>query len=176
MNKSWNLWAFFCTLLILTGSSFAQATASGQENTATNQSHEEKWTFKLVMIGQTKAADGTSMSFRHYDGADGIKLSVDYGRFTSPEKARSELEVWLKAAKKIQESEPLKDKSGQIIGQRFVLVIHNDRAPQDSFAIVWTDGPDAWWIGCSSLSAALMFERKMKDSWAESDTSLLGPR
>ena len=175
MNKGLNLWALFCLLLILASSSFPQAVAGGQEKAAPKNSREEKPTFKLVRIGQTKAGDGTSMSFRDYDASDGTKLSVIYGRFASPEKARNELQDWLKTAK-VQESAPLKDKLGQITGQRFVLVIHNNSAPQDAFAIVWTQGPDAWWIGCTSLSVALMFERKMKDSWAESDSSLPGPR
>lgn len=124
-----------------------------------NQYHEVR--FKLIAIGDTRAADGTHLGFRRYDSPDGTTVFLTYGRFQSGEKARQQLQFLLKSAKKIFEQSIRHDSLGKEIGERGVAVITDKKFHNEYTLVVWTDGRDGWWAESSSAGAALEFEDRV---------------
>jgi hypothetical protein len=141
------------------GASILSVVQTGGVNNSGKEQKPE--VFKLTLRGLRKGSDRTPLNFRIYEGSSGTKVFISYGAFRSPEAAKAELRLWLEGVKRVISEEPKQDILGQTTGYRATAVYVERNSGQDFNAILWTNEADFWRIECSSMAAALEFERRI---------------
>ncbi len=79
-----------------------------------------------------------------------------YGDFRSAEVTKHHFESNISAAKQVERGNKL-NALGQSIGQRAVIVFGDEN--RRFVRVLWTDGPDFWFVQTPSIELALEFER-----------------
>jgi hypothetical protein len=118
-----------------------------------------------ISASNGKASDGTLLSFNSYRSAHRVQVSTTKGRFKSPAAAQREFSVSLKLSKKVMERRLLEDASGNRVGTRAVAVFHDPDTETEYFAVLWTNGPNYYWVSSASLELALNVEKRLNTDW-----------
>jgi hypothetical protein len=136
----------------------------GQSSSTASSSPQEEQLEK-ISAGKGRASHGTLLAFNSYRNAHGTQVSTTRGKFKSPKAAQREWSLSLKRAKRIVERRPLQSASGNHVGQRAVALFHDPNTETEYFAVLWTDGPEYYWISSASLPLALYIEERLNTDW-----------
>jgi hypothetical protein len=135
-----------------------------QQSSSGASSSQQQEQLEKISAGNGKASDGTVLSFNSYRNAHGVQVSTTTGKFKSPRAAQREWSLSLKKAKKIIERRPL-SVAGSHAGQRAVALFHDPDTETEYFAVLWTNGPNYYWVSSASLPLALYVEKRLNTDW-----------
>jgi hypothetical protein len=142
----------------------ADLSALLQQSSPGLSSSQQQEQLERISTGNGHASDGTFLIFNSYRNAHGVQVSTTRGKFKSPKAAQREWSLWLKRATKIKEQGSLQDaKIG--VGKRAVAVFHDPDTETEYFAVLWTRGPEYYWVSSASLPLALYVEKRLNSDW-----------
>lgn len=88
-------------------------------------------------------------------------MDLTYGTFHSPEEAKNELHRVIRSSKKVIEHQLKKTSTGEVTGDRAVVLYGDPHSDKEYVVIVWTKGSDYYCMGTSApLARALQFEER----------------
>lgn len=100
---------------------------------------------------------GRMASFRIYEAPDGVQTSVWYGVFASDEQAESEINRWIQPFK-VMRWDQAKNRNGDVIGERVLGSVRNNRTGRMEYLLVRRDILSYWRIQSQSLADATQLD------------------
>ncbi len=116
--------------------------------------------FKELTSVKGTTKDGAPYSAQIFESRDGVRVSVTRENRDSPARADKEFHRRIEKALEIIERGARVDQKGQTGGQRVVARFAKTGSSESEAVILWTDGPQLYWIASSSVTVALEFEKK----------------
>lgn len=135
------------------------ATANAERNEAKS---EQTDLLDLVEMGESRAKDGTHLSFSSYVTRHCETVTITHGDFQSPSGAEEELNLQVNRADEVIEQGSNKDFFGKNVGQKAVLVVAKSNGVPAVMAILWTEGNHYSEIVSSSLQLARSLEKRYR--------------
>jgi hypothetical protein len=119
----------------------------------------------FTFVGGTSALtlDHGDINSELYKAADGSQVSYSRESYRSPARAVRELRGELKDAERVIEQSPVKDESGERIGERVVVLWRANTRCWARTSVLWTRGGKSYSINAESLERALEFERNRQE-------------
>jgi WD40 repeat protein len=115
-----------------------------------------------VGMGESKARDGTHLSFTTYVTPDCTTVTITQGEFTSEQSAAKELSRQVKEASGVIEQGANKDFLGRTLGERAVLSFADTSEAASTAAVIWTEANQYYDIRSSSVTLALSLEKRYR--------------
>jgi hypothetical protein len=116
--------------------------------------------FRLSMRADGRTDDGALFSENTYIASDGEKVRLEIVHYKSEEQVKEAFERHIKLADKVSERGPIRDKDGQVVAERAVLLMHFPWAGQKPVSlIILTDGVLLLVVWSYSLLDALELEK-----------------
>ncbi len=126
----------------------------------TTRSVADEQSLRLDIIGHGLWKHGT-FGFRIYSTPGGTKADVKYLTFHSLREANQYIGTCLKPGAKVIYRQKNKDGDGHLIGERIVAV--RQESGKKEFALIRRIRLNCWFIGSSSLGAAIQVEELIQE-------------
>jgi hypothetical protein len=110
--------------------------------------------------GLGHACGGRYLSYiTGYEAPDGVMISESLWTFSSPSRAKRELQKWLKDAASIIERGARYDDKGREIGERVMALFNSKEEGKKVAILLWTEKDNMYEIESFSISDILKFEQ-----------------
>jgi len=119
--------------------------------------------FTLVGGMSALTLDHGCINSEIYRAADGSQLSYSRENYRGPAQASRELRREIKDAERVIERSPVKDESGERVGERVVVSWRANTRSWARASVLWTRGSVSQSINAESLERALEFEDKYQE-------------
>jgi hypothetical protein len=117
--------------------------------------------FKVLVMGETKESGGARFATTIYSASDGVGLEVLHGEFDSALAAKHYLGKMMAKASHVVSSGGKKNKKGDVVGERAVVILGHRSPKEASPAILLTFGDHYYEIRSRSFCDSLALEMRL---------------
>lgn len=150
--------------LVISTASFLNLQCSHLDQEKANEGGRDpkELTFKRILDGNAKSADGTRLAIHTYMASDGVRVALVSETHPSASSARLKLAERVKDAREVIIRGSKLDRKGKEIGERVVIRFRAPEAPKNELAaVIWTEGRYLRYLESQSLHHVLELENKL---------------
>lgn len=147
-------------------SAIAKAMNQSRE-TSSKSASSNAWPvkFKLVKTSNGQSDDGTWWSIFDLVTSDGHKLYKQNFPFSSVDRAKKQVQLYVTHAAKIIRRSPELDQKGDIAGERILALFgrNDNKEPKPQYILFWRFGRDFYQIAGEHLDDVLTLDSRLKE-------------